>query len=304
MKGIKGFADEINLDRIRFKNRLDFPDKSYIGTWMMQVVDVGKNGGMFSTISEAIREIQGLVSSSRQFVLRIGGEIFEEQITLPGWIHIFSVGISIIVCPPSQTAITIKGDTRIQGVSILPLTGAAPAITCTGNLSAFGLSASRGITLSGDCAVRLAYSEVGKISHSGAGDFSLRAPNSKISGGISKSGTGLADIRLVSSEVNGQLLSSEAEYQLALYNSQILDPDGRPLLFLDPVIADSYVRMQSCILSSDTAVDSISRNGTAGTVEVWTLQNGLSSGYGPNVNEHIPAGNNVISAEIANFRLS
>ena len=45
-------------------------------------------------------------------------------------------------------------------------------------------------------------------------------------------------------------------------------------------------------------------NALAGTVEVWTIHNALSSGYGPIVHENIIAGGNVVDAEIAKFRLS
>ena len=71
MKGIKGFTDEINLDRIRFKNRLNFPDRSSMGRWTSNVVTVGRSGEMYPTITEAVQAVSNEATEARPFTLMI-----------------------------------------------------------------------------------------------------------------------------------------------------------------------------------------------------------------------------------------
>lgn len=303
--GIKGFMDEIQDTRIRYSGKLKFPDLSSVGKWAARTLTVGNFGEMFSSIQGAINSVRD-AAEDNQYLLLISGGDYNESLQLSSWIHLWGTGDVRLITASDEIAITVTGggDTWMFGVRVLPTTGVAPAVFCTNaNLNLFRCYLNRGISISGNSECAIDFVESGPLVFGGGGLLTVRSSNSSFTGGLSLNGVGAAVVlRLISTLIIGQVITNDLLAQLQFHQVWVLDPLSRPLLSLAANVL-SYLRMQNSLLSTDVAQPTIERNAAAGTVQVWTMQNALSSAYGPNVNENITTPLNVTDAEIASFRL-
>lgn len=302
--GIQGFADRIDQERVKVHGRLDFPDLSSTSKWAGNTITVGQTSEMFSRIQDAIDWIRD-ASETQQYVIVIAGGEYSESLVLPGWIHLWSFGTVYLTTDSTDTAITVTGGkTWMFGITVLPESGTAPAISCSdAELNFLRNAFRRGIVATGDSKFAIDFNTVGAIIHSGGGDFELRVSNTGLYGGVSVTDSSQVVIRIISTSLIGQLSLLNSPYKLQIHNTWFLDPYSRPLLYLDPSAdASSYVRMQGGLLSTDAAVASIARNGSSGTVQVWSTHNSMSSAYGANVNENFATTYNIVDAQIDAFR--
>ena len=289
MKGIKGFWNRIDTERVKFTEKVQFPDASKIGRWPPGIITVGKAGEMYATLKEAADSIRDS-GVHKQYALLISGGYYDGGFILPPYVHLISFADAVIT---SKFTI-LGGSCYIDRVRLLPvfgdildMEGASVTFLCSriwGGLNFTGNGVLTFINCDGTF----------NIQQLGTNAVTTELWGTEMTGNLRKISAGLWQLLMESSRIIGQIYAEKAEHRFKIYHSQIVNVSSLSSIQLEAGIAGSYLHLGHSTLVTDPAVPTINKTGGVGNIEAWTYLNGLSSAYA-NVNENIAAGGNIIA---------
>lgn len=293
MKGIKGFWDRIDSGRVKFTQKIQFPDASKIGRWPPSIITVGKSGEMYATLKEAAVSIRDS-GVYNQYSLLISGGYFDGGFTLPPYVHLISFAEAAIT-----SKFTISGGSCVlDRIKLLPvfgdildIVGASVVISQSivwGGLNFTGYGALTFLNCSGTFNLQLL----------GTDALTTKFWGTEMTGTMRKVTSGLWQLLMQNSRVSGSIYAEQAKHRFKIYHSEIVNGVSQSPIQLEAGIAGSYLHLAHSTLVSSPAVPTIDKSGGVGNLEVWTYLNGLSSAFA-NTNENVAAGGNIINANIS-----
>ena len=292
MKGIKGFWNRIDSEKVKFTEKVQFPDASKIGRWPPNIITVGKAGEMYATLKEAANSIRDS-GVYNQYALLISGGYFDGGFALPPYVHLISLADAVIT-----SKFTISGGScYIDRVRLLPVFG--DILDMEGASVTFIYSRILGgLNFTGNGALSLISCDgTFNIQLLGTNAISTELWGTEMTGNFRKVTSGLWQLIMQNSRITGQIYAEKAEHRFKIYNSQIVNIGSLSPIKLEAGVAGSYLHLGHSTLVSNPAVPTVDKSGGVGNIEAWTYLNGLTSAYA-NVNENIVAGGNIIDAGI------